>query len=66
MFIALTFLSLGKSCQNEESCCTEEEPCGLLQGKCEHNGHCRDGLICGRRGCPNDQNCCHKPGISIF
>ena len=40
-----------------------------MQGNCEYDAQCRDGLKCGREGCPQtggdwgyNKNCCYKQG----
>ena len=55
-------VNIGTSCQNKEGCCTEDRPCGLLEGTCLRDAQCRDGLKCGRSGCPGDGTCCNKRG----
>ena len=46
------------------SCCTEEAPCGLGQGDCDHDGECEGGLGCGHNNCGaghSSMDCCGYP-----
>ena len=44
------------------ACCTEENKCGPMQGDCDHDYECQDGLICGDDNCPgfpdDGYDCC--------
>ena len=53
-------LNVGITCRNKDDCCTEERPCGLSEGTCRRDAHCRDGLKCGRSGCHGDGTCCNE------
>ena len=33
------------------ACCKNDNPCGLGEGQCDTNKHCKAGLICGKRNC---------------
>ena len=46
------------------SCCTPDEPCGILQGGCISNNDCMDNLECSVDHCglDSDKRCCQPPG----
>ena len=46
------------------TCCSEDAPCGLGQGDCDHDGECEDGLACGHNNCGaghSGMDCCSYP-----
>ena len=47
------------------TCCSDEEPCGILQGGCDSDEHCFDNLECVADTCGlsiNGTKCCQAPG----
>ena len=46
------------------TCCTEDAPCGLGQGDCDHDDECEGGLGCGHNNCGaghSGMDCCSYP-----
>ena len=61
----------GKSraiCNGTPNCCSEENKCGEMEGDCNSDSECLEGLKCGNSNCnansgswsPNS-DCCYKP-----
>ena len=47
------------------TCCSDAEPCGILQGGCDSDNHCFDNLECVADTCGlsiNGTKCCQAPG----
>ena len=47
------------------TCCTPDEPCGILQGGCNSDDDCFDNLECIIDTCDTENNgtkCCQAPG----
>jgi len=38
-------------CLGENNCCTSSRPCGIGDGDCDRDSHCRPGLRCGKNNC---------------
>jgi len=51
-------------------CCTPRFPCGEGEGDCDKDTHCREGLICGDKNCPEGFptgfDCCEDPTKSLL
>ena len=51
-----------------DSCCSENDKCGIDEGDCDTAKDCEDGLICGNNNCKqksgfewdNNDDCCTK------
>ena len=62
--------SITAKCTGGDSCCSEENRCGVGEGDCDSDADCLDGLLCGTGNCPStrsafwdsDDDCCYKPG----
>ena len=39
--------------ENDGSCCTSSNPCGIGQGDCDSNSDCAGNLVCGSNNCKN-------------
>ena len=60
--------SLKKICNGVDNCCSEETKCGEMEGDCNSDKDCKEGLKCGQNNCnanagtwkPTD-DCCYKP-----
>jgi len=56
-------------CTGGDSCCSEENKCGVGEGDCDSDADCMEGLLCGTGNCPSsrsafwdaDDDCCYKP-----
>ena len=47
------------------TCCSSDEPCGILQGGCSSDNDCFDNLECVDDSCDlnvNGTKCCQPPG----
>ena len=61
----------GKSryiCNGQPNCCSESNKCGQMEGDCNSDSECLDGLKCGNNNCNensgnwvNADDCCYKP-----
>ena len=54
----------------DDWCCTEEHPCEVGDGDCDHDYQCAGSLICGTDNCPwgtegGDDCCMINPGMEI-
>ena len=38
-------------CTGGDDCCTQDNPCGLGEGDCDHDSDCKPGLYCGLDNC---------------
>ncbi len=50
-------------CHGGDSCCTSKKKCGDMEGDCDSDDHCAEGLKCGRNNCIGDtfddsDDCC--------
>ena len=56
------FLATCTAKDTHKTCCTEHHRCDELEGNCEIDNHCRNGLKCGL--CPvefpKNYKCCYK------
>ena len=46
------------------ACCSEDHKCGFMQGDCDFNAECQEGLVCGNDNCGSgfaeSYDCCHN------
>ena len=61
-------------CTGGDSCCTQDNPCGLGQGDCDINHDCTGGLVCGQDNCnikefpsfDSTDDCCMDPSKYLY
>merc|ERR1719433_1837532 len=57
------------SASKDKSCCNKKaEKCGVNEGDCDKDSHCKTGLKCGSDNCPSgfpsNYDCCYNPSPS--
>ena len=58
-----------RTCKGETDCCSSDTKCREMDGDCDDDSDCEEGLICGKYNCPRkygyswdrDDSCCFKP-----
>merc|ERR1711915_130181 len=66
-----TATTVASGCNGEEddwNCCSRTNQCGVGEGDCDRDYHCKSGLVCGRNNCRTFNpmasrfaDCCYKP-----
>ena len=62
---------LASGCTGGNDCCTDGSKCNEMEGDCDSDSQCRDGLKCGTDNCmkngksggdwESDDDCCYNP-----
>ena len=62
-----------KICNGSPRCCSETNKCGEMEGDCNSDFDCLDGLRCGNENCNENSgnwvpgaDCCYKPKRNFF
>jgi len=58
---------VNSKCTGGDSCCSETNQCGYMEGDCDNDEDCKEGFVCGTNNCPKDpgtfedsDDCCMK------